>query len=207
VKQSEIDKKLDPKYRKKVREEKAAKNLSRTGFKIKVKRRYRIDDGRIGVCKYRGRTVFGKDGEDWIGIQVEHGEGIHNGTVKGKKYFICAPGKGIMVRPQRIVEDLGLPDGKELNKKIIKGSKQIRALLQDIAFEKEEEYQRRLREKKEKKKKHKKQEYTIYDDWQPPKFDDLEEDHGDAFQAKLLHSPNKFKQDVKAEKKLMMYEI
>lgn len=152
IKQSETDKMLSPRYRKKMREEKAAKNLSRKGFKIKVKRRYRIDDGRIGVCKYRGRTVFGKDGEDWIGVQVEHGEGIHNGTVKGKKYFICAPGKGIMVRPQRIVEDLGLPDGKELNKKIIKGSKQIRALLQDIAFEKEEEYQRRLREKKREKK-------------------------------------------------------
>merc|ERR1712083_947249 len=98
VKQSEIDKKLDPKYRKKMRKEKEAKNLSRTGFKVKVNRRYRIDDGRIGICRYRGRTAFGKDGEDWIGLLVEYGEGIHNGTVKGKKYFVCASGKGVMVR-------------------------------------------------------------------------------------------------------------
>merc|ERR1712228_50748 len=151
IKQSEIDKKLDPKYRKKEREKKAAKNLSRTGFKVKVNRRYRIDDGRIGICRYRGRTAFGKDGEDWIGMMVEYGDGIHNGTVKGKKYFICAAGKGIMVRPQRIVQDLGLPNGQTLDKKMIKGSKSIRKLLQDIAFEKEEEYQKKLRMKKKKK--------------------------------------------------------
>jgi len=207
IKQSEIDKKLDPKYRKKEREKKAAKNLSRTGFKVKVNRRYRIDDGRIGICRYRGRTAFGKDGEDWIGMMVEYGDGIHNGTVKGKKYFICAANKGIMVRPQRIVQDLGLPNGQTLNKKMIKGSKSIRKLLQDIAFEKEEEYQKKLKMKKKKKKKEAKEDEMYEEDWKPPKFDGMEEDHGDAFAPKLLHQAHKFKNGIKPERKLKIDEI
>jgi len=207
IKQSETDKMLSPRYRKKMREEKAAKNLSRKGFKIKVKRRYRIDDGRIGICKYRGRTVFGKDGEDWIGLLVEYGEGIHNGTVKGRNYFLCAPGKGIMVRPQRIVEDLGMPDGKPLNKKIIRGSKKIRRLLQEIATEKEQEYQRKLQQKIKRKHKNKENKEHSLSDWQPPKFDDLEECHADAFQPKLLYSPKMFQNNIKGERKPKMHEI
>jgi len=188
------------------KKEKEAKNLSRTGFKVKVNRRYRIDDGRIGICRFRGRTAFGKDGEDWIGIMVEHGDGAHNGTVKGKKYFICAAGKGIMVRPQRIVEDLGLPNGQSLPPKMIKGSKSIRKLLQDIAFEKEEEYQRKLKMKKKKKKREKVEEEMYEEEWKPPKFD-VKADHGDAFAPKLLHQAHKFKNDVKAERKLKIDEI
>ena len=75
IKRSETSKKLDPAYR---REAKAQKNLSRTG---------------IGICRFRGRTLFGKSSEDWVGLLVEYGEGAHNGTVKGKTYFRCAAGK------------------------------------------------------------------------------------------------------------------
>merc|ERR1712228_721898 len=110
---------LDPKYRKLQREKKDAENLSFTGFKIRTKRRYRIDDGRIGICMFRGRTAFGKPLEDWIGIMIEHGNGEHNGTVDGHSYFRCAHGKGIMVRPQRIVQDLGMPNGSKLSQKVI----------------------------------------------------------------------------------------
>eukprot|EP01084_Bolivina_argentea_P067042 122184_1 len=96
--------KMSPKERKEFKE---IANLSKNGFKIVVNRRYKLDDGRIGVCKFRGRTVFGKTGQDWIGIMVEHGYGEHNGTVDGVKYFLCKEGKGIMVRPKHIVKDLG----------------------------------------------------------------------------------------------------
>merc|ERR1712154_310483 len=132
---------------------KELKNLSRTGFKIKPNHRYRVDDGRIGICRFRGRTLFGKSSEDWVGMIVEFGDGVHNGTVKGKTYFRCADGKGIMVRPQRIIEDLGLSDGTVLTKKMIKGSKQIRYLLEDIAYENEQIYQQKLADKKRKKNK------------------------------------------------------
>merc|ERR1712228_1091001 len=146
VRQSETSKKL--KERKKIKEQ---NNLSRTGFKIKPNHRYRVDDGRIGICRFRGRTLFGKSSEDWVGIRVEFGDGVHNGTVKGKTYFRCAAGKGIMVRPQRIIEDLGLSDGTALSNKMIRGSKAIRTLLREIAIEKEEEHQRKLTDKKRKK--------------------------------------------------------
>ena len=139
LRRSSTHKKNDPEYRKLQREKKEAKNLSRMGFKIKTKNRYRIDDGRIGVCKFKGRTAFGKPHEDWIGIMIEHGDGAHNGTVDGVSYFRCAPGKGIMVRPERIIEDMGLPNGYELTPKMIRGSKSIRRILEDIAFKKEQD--------------------------------------------------------------------
>merc|ERR1712087_1068942 len=168
--------------RKKIKEQ---NNLSRTGFKIKVAHRYRLDDGRIGICRFRGRTLFGKSSEDWVGLRVEFGEGAHNGTVKGKVYFRCAEGKGIMVRPQRVIEDLGVDDGEGLSKKMRKGSKQIRALLEDIAYEKEEEYEAKMANKKKKRKKEKERGDSNYRDdyeeWRPPRFDDYEDDHGDAF--------------------------
>jgi len=108
------------------------------GFKIKSTHRYRIDDGRIGICKFRGRTKFSKPHEDWIGIMVEYGEGEHDGTIDGKTYFRCKKGRGIMIRPQRIIEHLGKPD-KLLTDKMIRGSKRIRNLIADIQFEKEQE--------------------------------------------------------------------
>jgi len=140
LRRSSTHKKNDPEYRKIQREKKEAMNLSRMGFKIKTKNRYRIDDGRIGIVKFRGRTAFGKPHEDWIGLMIEHGDGAHNGTVDGVTYFRCAPGKGIMVRPLRIIEDMGLPNGYELTPKMIRGSKSIRKLLEDIAFKKEQDY-------------------------------------------------------------------
>ena len=166
-----------------------------------------MDDGRIGICKFRGRTLFGKSSEDWVGILVEYGDGVHNGTVKGKTYFRCANGKGIMVRPQRIIEDLGLSDGTSLNKKMVKGSKAIRQLLQDIAFEKEEEYQKRLNDKKRKKREKNHDNYhDEYAEWKPPRFDDYEEDHSEAFRPRNMYSQTLFS-DEKPRKKLMMYEI
>ena len=47
---------------------KKLRNLSRTGFDLHVNHRYRLEDGRVGVCKYKGRTEFGKSSEDWIGL-------------------------------------------------------------------------------------------------------------------------------------------
>ena len=164
-----------------------------------------MDDGRIGICKFRGRTLFGKSSEDWVGILVEYGEGVHNGTVKGKTYFRCADGRGVMVRPQRIIEDLGLSDGTVLTKKMIKGSKATRQLLQDIAFEKEAEYQHKLAKKKKKKDRYDNESYD-YGEWRPPKFEDYEEDHSEVYKPRNMYSQTLFS-DEKPQKKLMMYEI
>ena len=82
-------------------------NLSRNGFEIHTRKRYRLEDGRIGIVKFKGRTEFGKSSEDWIGLVIEVGEGEHDGTVRGKSYFKCRMGKGLFVRPYDIVECLG----------------------------------------------------------------------------------------------------
>ena len=47
---------------------KRLRNLSRKGFDLHINRRYRLEDGRVGICKYKGRTEFGKSSEDWIGL-------------------------------------------------------------------------------------------------------------------------------------------
>ena len=74
------------------KQHKEEKNKSRGGFTIHTNRRVRLDDGRIGIVKYKGRTAFGKSSEDWIGIVIEYGKGQHNGTVNGRSYFKCRDG-------------------------------------------------------------------------------------------------------------------
>merc|ERR1712228_521391 len=71
---------MDPKKRSK---SKKIKNLSRNGFEIHTRKRYKLEDGRIGIVKFKGRTEFGKSSEDWIGLVIEVGEGEHDGTVRG----------------------------------------------------------------------------------------------------------------------------
>merc|ERR1711971_97285 len=83
------------------RQLKEQKNESGGGFEVHTNRRVRLDDGRIGIVKYKGCTAFGKSGEDWIGIVIEYGKGQHNGSVNGRSYFRCRDGKGVMVRPDR----------------------------------------------------------------------------------------------------------
>merc|ERR1712187_928352 len=63
--------------------------------------------GRIGIAKYKGMAAFASDHGTWIGMMIEHGTGYHDGTVRGKRYFRCKDGKGDMVRPYQIIEDLG----------------------------------------------------------------------------------------------------
>eukprot|EP01084_Bolivina_argentea_P169330 293560_1 len=102
---------------------KRLKNLSRNGFEIHINHRYKLEDGRVGICKYKGRTAFGKASQDWIGLVMEIGNGEHNGTVKGKLYFRCRDGKGLFVRPYDIVKDMGSKN-KVLSKNEIKLAKQ-----------------------------------------------------------------------------------
>jgi len=102
---------------------KRLRNLSRKGFDLHVNHRYRLEDGRVGVCKYKGRTEFGKSSEDWIGLVLDIGEGEHDGSVQGKSYFRCRDGKGLFVRPFDIIQDMGSKN-KLLTKQDIKLAKQ-----------------------------------------------------------------------------------
>merc|ERR1712129_132466 len=78
LKQEKYQKKLDPAHIKKQKMKKQEENLSRFGFEIRAKYRYRLDDGRIGVCKYKGQPKLAKAHEDWIGLMIEYGDGEHD---------------------------------------------------------------------------------------------------------------------------------
>jgi len=69
---------------------------------VRVNRIYQLTDGRIGTCKFIGETRFAKG--TWIGLALDegHGEGKHDGTVYGKRYFRCRAGMGIFVKPDKI---------------------------------------------------------------------------------------------------------
>merc|ERR1712154_543095 len=170
----------DTAMRKKVKE---LKNLSGGGFKIHVNHRYILDDGRIGSCRFKGRTSFGKSSEDWIGIVVEFGKGKHNGTVNGKTYFRCRDGQGAMVKTERILIDMG-----NMNKCMIdaKMKKKAKDLSEEYAVVQEEK-----RKQRELKKKNKKNTNWQTDDeyagWSPPQWDDFKEDQSDGLFKQKLH--------------------
>merc|ERR1712154_270836 len=113
---------LDSKKRDQI---KANKNATFGGFKLKINYRYRLDDNRIALCRFIGIPLFAKTSEEWIGMVIEHnGEGEHDGTVQNKSYFRCRDGKGVFVRPFRIIEDLGI-NTKQLTKEQIEADEEV----------------------------------------------------------------------------------
>ncbi len=59
-----------------------------------------LSDGRTGVVRFVGQTHFAQG--DWIGIELEDGSGKNDGSVQGERYFDCAMGQGMFVRPSTI---------------------------------------------------------------------------------------------------------
>jgi len=97
---------------------------------IQVGKLYELDDGRIGQCMFIGPTQFHKIGI-WVGLQLENAEGKHNGTVKGRRYFLCRQGKGIFVRPQRVrklVTEVSKSQVNPQDKKVVKDPNRNRYL-------------------------------------------------------------------------------
>jgi len=97
---------------------------------IQVGKLYELDDERIGQCMFIGPTQFHKIGI-WVGLQLENAEGKHNGTVKGRRYFLCRQGKGIFVRPQRVrklVTEVSKSQVNPQDKKVVKDPSRNRYL-------------------------------------------------------------------------------
>lgn len=57
----------------------------------------RVTNGQHGVVRFIGQTHFAAG--DWVGIELEDSSGKNDGSVQGERYFDCAMGRGMFVRP------------------------------------------------------------------------------------------------------------
>jgi len=161
---------------------KSAKNSTTGGFEVRPNYRYRLDDGRIGQCRYIGYPLFAKTSEKWIGMVIEfNGEGEHNGSVQNRSYFRCRDGKGVFVRPYRLIEDLGI-NTIQLTQRQIEGDDQTQRQIERSNSKRKE------REKKKRKKARSQRAHSMSSNldangkWVPPEWThDVEQDHGYNF--------------------------
>lgn len=59
-----------------------------------------LNDGRSAIVRFVGNLHF-TTGE-WVGVELENATGKNDGSAKGERYFECAPGYGIFLRPTMI---------------------------------------------------------------------------------------------------------
>ena len=52
-------------------------------------------------CRYVGKCA-GLPAGYWVGVQFDEPVGRNNGTVKGKRYFVCPLGYGSFLRPDKV---------------------------------------------------------------------------------------------------------
>jgi tubulin-folding cofactor B len=57
--------------------------------------------GRRGEIKYVGKAESLGEGF-WVGVALDEPTGKNDGTVKGKRFFACAPKHGVIVRPSNV---------------------------------------------------------------------------------------------------------
>lgn len=67
---------------------------------IAVGQYIRLSDGRNAIVRFVGQTHFSAG--DWVGIELEDGQGKNDGSVQGERYFDCSPAKGMFVRPSTV---------------------------------------------------------------------------------------------------------
>jgi dynactin 1 len=60
----------------------------------------RLADGRNAVVRFVGDTAFAPG--IWVGVELDDGNGKNDGSVQGERYFDCAMGNGMFVRPTAV---------------------------------------------------------------------------------------------------------
>jgi len=53
-----------------------------------------------GTVRYIGAVDFAEG--LWIGVELKSAKGKHDGTVQGRRYFVCRAGHGLIVRPGKL---------------------------------------------------------------------------------------------------------
>jgi len=67
------------------------------GQKVKV-----YADGKPGTIRYMGSVTFA-GGEDWVGIELDEPQGMHDGTLFGKTYFESKPKHGVFCKASQLL--------------------------------------------------------------------------------------------------------
>eukprot|EP00033_Pygsuia_biforma_P002354 GCRY01002603.1.p1 GENE.GCRY01002603.1~~GCRY01002603.1.p1 ORF type:complete len:573 (+),score=100.87 GCRY01002603.1:172-1890(+) len=74
-------------------EEKNKRPTFKVGDRVKLIRQ-RENGLRMGCILFLGPVHFASG--TWVGVELDTEEGVHDGVVKGKRYFQCPPNKGLM---------------------------------------------------------------------------------------------------------------
>lgn len=64
---------------------------------FKLGQTVQLQDGRKAIVRFLGPTSFSVG--DWVGVELEDKTGKNDGSVKGERYFDCAPGYGMFLKP------------------------------------------------------------------------------------------------------------
>ena len=62
-----------------------------------------VDGRRSGTIRFVGETSFASG--QWVGVELNRASGLNDGSVRGQRYFSCAPKCGVFVRAERITVD------------------------------------------------------------------------------------------------------
>lgn len=54
----------------------------------------------LGIVRFIGRVHFAHG--TWLGIELKEKAGRNDGSVKGRRYFACKKGYGVMVPPSKV---------------------------------------------------------------------------------------------------------
>ncbi|KIW96245.1 uncharacterized protein Z519_03313 [Cladophialophora bantiana CBS 173.52] len=71
---------------------------------VKIGQRVETQDGKQGTVRYIGHLHVASG--EWLGLELADDTGKNDGSVKGERYFNCAPGHGIFVRKESAVKIL-----------------------------------------------------------------------------------------------------
>src|ERR1700761_4072824 len=74
---------------------------------VKIGQKVETQDGKQGTVRYIG-PLHVASGE-WLGLELQDDTGKNDGSVKGERYFNCAPGHGIFVRKESVVKIVSQP--------------------------------------------------------------------------------------------------
>lgn len=76
-------------------------SVEATGKPLKMGNRVEvIGKGHRGTVAFVGATLFATG--KWVGVILDEARGKNDGTVQGRKYFVCEENHGIFVRQSQV---------------------------------------------------------------------------------------------------------